>query len=36
MVGDRMHWVRVFGYRLEMGERGCTPVRVGLKRVGVS
>ena len=24
MVGDGLDWVRVFGYGLEMGDRGCT------------
>ena len=31
MVGDGLYWVRLFGCRLEMGERGCTWAGVGLK-----
>ena len=30
MVGDGLDWVRVSGCGLEMGERGCTWVGVGL------
>ena len=35
MVGDALDWVKVFGCGLEMSERACTLVKVGLKRVGV-
>ena len=30
MVGDGLDWVKVFGCGLEMGEKGCTWVGVGL------
>ena len=29
MVSDGLDWVRVFGYGLEMGERGCTWLGAG-------
>ena len=35
MVGDGLDLVRVFGYGLEMGERGCIWPSAGLKRVEV-
>ena len=30
MVGDGLDWVKVVGCGLEMGEKGCTWVGVGL------
>ena len=35
MVSDGLDWVRVFGYGLEMDERGCTWAGISIKLIEV-